>query len=59
MSFDFSNISSITIPEGNVTKIVRDSDGAVIWERKEALNSTAICGESICGNTIVGGIDNE
>lgn len=36
MSIDFSKVKSLTIPEGNVTKITRNSDGKVLWELASA-----------------------
>lgn len=30
----FSNVSSISTPYGNVTKITRKSDGKVLWEKQ-------------------------
>lgn len=33
MSIDFTNAKAITIPEGSVKKIVRKSDGMVLWEK--------------------------
>ena len=35
MPIDFSQVKTITIPEGSVTKIT-DSTGAVLWEEKSA-----------------------
>ena len=35
MAIDFSQVKTVTIPEGSVTKIT-DSTGAVIWEKKSA-----------------------
>lgn len=33
MSIDFTGVAAVTIPEGNVTKITRKSNGAVLWEK--------------------------
>lgn len=35
MSIDFTGVTAVTIPEGNVVKIVRKSDGNIIWEKPE------------------------
>lgn len=34
MAIDFSQVKTITIPEGSVTKIT-DSAGAVLWEKED------------------------
>jgi len=39
MSIDFSGITSLTIPEGVVTKIIRNADNAVIWEQPSSYPS--------------------
>lgn len=56
MSIDFSTIKSITIPEGNVKRIVRDSDGSVIWSSGPTLGSLAV-GSSVWLN--VDGVSTE
>lgn len=33
MSIDFTGVTAVTIPEGNVLKIARKSDGTVFWEQ--------------------------
>ena len=33
MSIDFTGVSAVTIPEGNVVKVTRKSNGAVLWEK--------------------------
>lgn len=33
MSIDFTGVTAVTIPEGNVLKIARKSDGTVLWEK--------------------------
>lgn len=35
MTIDFSQVKSITIPEGEVTKIT-DADGNVLWQKQPA-----------------------
>ena len=35
MAIDFSQVKTITIPEGEVTKIT-DADGNVIWQKQPA-----------------------
>ena len=35
MAIDFSKVKTITIPEGDVTKIT-DSSGNVIWQKQPA-----------------------
>lgn len=35
MSIDFTGVTAVTIPEGNVVKITRKSDGNIIWEKPE------------------------
>ena len=35
MSIDFTGVTAVTIPDGNVVKIVRKSDGNIIWEKPE------------------------
>lgn len=35
MAIDFSKVKSITIPEGEVTKIT-DADGNVLWQKQPA-----------------------
>lgn len=35
MTIDFSQVKSITIPEGEVTKII-DADGNVLWQKQPA-----------------------
>lgn len=33
MSIDFTGVTAVTIPEGNVLKVTRKSDGTVLWEK--------------------------
>lgn len=33
MSIDFTGVKSLTIPEGIVTKVVRKTDGSILWEQ--------------------------
>lgn len=33
MSIDFTGVTAVQIPEGNVLKIARKSDGTVLWEK--------------------------
>ena len=35
MSIDFTGVTAVTIPEGNVVKIMRKSDGTIFWEKPE------------------------
>ena len=35
MAIDFSQVKTVTIPEGSVTKIT-DSAGNILWEEKSA-----------------------
>ena len=34
MAVNFANVTAITIPQGDVSKITRTSDGVVLWEKK-------------------------
>ncbi|MBR0034477.1 MAG: hypothetical protein IJP54_02265 [Synergistaceae bacterium] len=34
MSVEFANVTDITIPQGEVTKIEETSTGRVLWEKK-------------------------
>lgn len=48
MSIDFTGVTAVQIPEGNATKIVRKSDGAVLWEKpvSNTFTITSILGEN-------------
>ena len=54
---DFSGVKAITIPEGSVSKITRNSDGAILWEKISMVTVTVVSMPEMMGgcNVYVGG----
>lgn len=53
MSIDFTGVTAIVIPEGNVIQIMRKSDGAVLWEKMPSVESPySVCPSSFTNESL-------
>lgn len=53
MSIDFTGVTAIIIPEGNVSQIMRKSDGTVLWEKMPSVESPySVCPSSFINESL-------